>query len=119
MIKGSRNKKTKQSTLQLGVELSGEVSKEVGGVKGTIKAGMEESIFITFDDHNRVVDVGLAFEAKASAALAAGVETGNSSVPKVNGSSKADAGFGYTLGINSGWTFTEGSLAPVLERINW
>jgi hypothetical protein len=119
MIKGSKNRKTKQSTLQLGVDLSKDFEKDMGGVKGTVKVGMEESIFLTFDEHNSLVDGGLAFEAKASATLSTSVETGNGTIPKVDGAGKAEAGFGYTLGVNSGWTFTEGALAPLLEKIKW
>ena len=117
MIKGSRNAKTRQSTLHLGAELGKEFERTVDGVKGTIKVGMEESFFITFDEHGSLVDGGLAFEAKATAAISSAATTGTEGIKKIEAIGKGDVGFGYTLGVASGWTFTEGPLATILAPL--
>lgn len=113
-IKGSRNAKTKQSTLQIGIELSKDFKKKIGNVEGTIKAGMEESIYITVDDQGSFVDAGLAFDLKAGASSSAGIKAGNGMTGK--GDSGTDGSiFGYTIGVNSGWTFKEGIVTGIID----
>jgi hypothetical protein len=118
IIKGSRNVKTKQSTLQIGAELSKDFKKGIGNINGTIKAGAEKTFFVTFDDHGNFVDAGLSFEAKAGASISAGVKTGMDQIKALDPTVKGDHTiFGYTLGVNSGWTFKDGSLNPVIDSI--
>lgn len=118
VVKGARHAKTRQSTLQIGAELSKDFEKKIGNEKGVVKVGMEESFFITFDEHGSFVDAGLAFEAKAGATLSTSVETAGKNIPKVDPSIKGEHTIlGYQLGVNSGWTFKDGALNGILDSI--
>ena len=89
-----KNFKTHQSTLSSGIGLTLELQEKAGPIKAGVKAGVSETVFITFDGNNGIADIGLKNEAKVSA-----------SAPGVG---KKDVSVGSTLGINSGWNFNEG-----------
>lgn len=93
---------SRESTMSIGISLGFEKGK--GIASGGISA--EESLYITFDGNNHVMDAGLKFDAnaEASAKFDSGqgyLSTGNKDLIK------AEAKFGYKIGINSGWTFTD------------
>jgi|GEM_PF-3058549 len=143
VLKGSKDADTKQYTLALGVELKGELGKEMGIVKGTVGVSAEETFYLTFDENNKLVDAGLAFEvglsAEAGLNLSKGqkdengalsraetmeeyqnaikklLKTGNDDIYHggVDQIQKLETSFGYTLGVNSGWTFNEGGLGTL------
>jgi tetratricopeptide (TPR) repeat protein len=93
---------SRESTMSLGISLGFEKGKGVASAG----IGAKEAIYITFDGDNHVMDAGLEFEAnaEASAKFDSGLEylsTGDVELVR------AEAKFGYKIGINSGWTFTD------------
>ncbi len=97
--------KAKQSTVSVGIGLKLELEAKVGPVKAGVSTNVGETFFITFDGNNNFSDGGLKFDAKASA----GVEGAAGGPIKVKKDfAKSETGVGYTLGINSGWNFSEG-----------
>jgi tetratricopeptide (TPR) repeat protein len=93
---------SRESTMSVGISLGFEKGK--GGIGGG--AGAEEAIYIAFDENNHVMDAGLKFSANAQASVRFDtgqkyLSTGNEEVIRAKGE------FGYKIGINSGWTFTE------------
>ncbi len=105
-----KNFKTKKSTFSVGIgaKIWG-VKKEFGPIKGSAGAGLSESLFITFDGNNKIVDAGLKFSATISGGLEAEAEA--RSVKATKEIYKDGTSIGYTahfIGINSGWDFNEG-----------
>jgi hypothetical protein len=93
---------SRESTMSVGISLGFEKGK--GGLSGGAGAG--EAIYIAFDEDNHVMDAGLKFSANAQASVRFDtgqkyLSTGNEKVIRAN------AEFGYKIGINSGWTFTD------------
>ncbi|MEO5942404.1 MAG: hypothetical protein ABIP30_15575 [Ferruginibacter sp.] len=106
-----KNFTTKQSTLSVGIGARLELGVSAGPVKAGVSAGVSETLFITFDGNNKVSDVGLKIEAKASA----GVEAGGSkqlaskkSIDIKKDLTKRETAVSTTFGINSGCNFNEG-----------
>jgi len=85
-----------QSTLSIGAGLTAQVG--AGSVNAGINA--DESIFISFNEGGRPCDVGL----KAEAGISANAGALNSS-----------AGAGYTVSMNSGWSFTHSGLTSSIS----
>lgn len=85
----------RNSTLAIG--LGAGVSIPGIGDQSSFEAGAKEQFFITFDGDNQPIDGGLIFETGAG-------------IPGVTGTSA-----GYTLGVNSGFSFDPGPLSGLLQ----
>lgn len=111
--------KTKQTTMSLGAGLQFEGSKEWGIFSADVSASATEAIYIVWDKDDKVTDVGLAVKAEASIKAEAKVELpggiGKDQLPQKE--IKIEGEFGYTLGVNSGWTFNDGSLSKIANTL--
>jgi len=106
LFRYEKNFKTKQSTLSVGIGAKiWEGKVEAGPIHGKAGAGLSESLFITFDGNNGIADAGLKFDASAGAKL--GGEAGTTVKGKTEIVDEKTS-VGYTVGINSGWNFSEG-----------
>jgi tetratricopeptide (TPR) repeat protein len=110
---------SKQSTLSIGAGLQFEVGRAFGIFSGEVGASAEQSFYIVFDGDNNISDVGLAMQVEVSAGAEASVDTpgdiGKQYLTKEILDQKAE--FGYTLGVNSGWTFNDGSISAIAKSI--
>ncbi len=64
----------------------------------SVEAGMKEQFYIKFDRDNQPIDLGMSWEAELD----------------IKGVNSPEIKAGYTVGVNSGWTFDEGPLKGVL-----
>ncbi len=110
-LKYEKNFKSKQSTFAVGIGVTFELSKNFGGgYEGSVSVNAGESVFVTLDGNNNFSDLGLSVSAKASV----GIEKSSSMavgeiVQQISSKSDvmgAEAGAGYTVGVNSGLNFT-------------
>jgi tetratricopeptide (TPR) repeat protein len=119
MLKYEKNFKTKQSTLSIGAGLQFEAGKAFGIFSGEVSASAEQSFYIVFDGDNNFSDAGLALQVEASVGAEAGIETpgeiGKEYLTKEIIDVKGE--FGYTLGVNSGWNFSDGTLNAIAKSI--
>jgi len=92
----SKNFVTGQSSLSIGAGITFEA-----GAKGiSASVGASEAIYMTFDRNGNFSDTGLKFSSSAD------ITGGNVSV---------SAGGGYTMGMNSGWSFTSNAAAATIH----
>jgi len=110
---------SKQSTISIGAGLQFQGGKAFGVFSGEVSASAEQSFYIVFDKDNNINDVGMGLKAEASVGSKASVETpggiGQEYLTKELLNQKVE--FGYTLGVNSGWTFNEGSISSIAKSI--
>jgi tetratricopeptide (TPR) repeat protein len=106
-----KNFKTHQSTVSVGIGLTLEAEVKAGPIKVGASASASESLFISFDGENKFSDGGLKFDAKASAGIEGDAGT---SIKGKQDILKEETGFGYKLGICSGWNFNEGPFKGML-----
>ncbi|HYH16382.1 MAG TPA: hypothetical protein VD794_14235, partial [Flavisolibacter sp.] len=118
-LKYEKNFKTKQSTISIGAGLQFEAGKAFGIFSGEVSASAEQSFYIVFDGENNFSDAGIALQVEVSAGAEAGIETpggiGKEYLTKEILDTKGE--FGYTLGINSGWTFNDGAISSIAKSI--
>jgi hypothetical protein len=118
---------TQQYTLSAGIGLDISRAIKVPGVEGKVEASINQSIYITFDGNNNMVDAGIKFGAGVSmgygfgGALPGGAGLDEDGVlTSIGGAGwskdggKVEDKIGYTISINSGFepniSFTESTL---------
>lgn len=110
---------SKQTTMSLGAGLQFEGSKEWGIFSGEVSANATQSFYIVWDKDDKIIDAGIAVKAEGSIKGEAKVELpggiGKDQLPQRE--IKVEGEFGYTLGVNSGWTFNDGSLSGIAKSI--
>jgi tetratricopeptide (TPR) repeat protein len=110
---------SKQSTISIGAGLQLEAGKAFGIFSGEVGASAEQSFYIVFDGDNNISDAGLALQVEVSAGAEAGIETpgdiGKEYLTKEILDQKVE--LGYTLGVNSGWTFNDGAISSIAKSI--
>lgn len=106
-----KNFKTKKSTLSVGIGLQLQLGQKMGPVNVKAGAGVNESLFITFDGNNKVEDFGVKIGAKAAAGI--GASAGNTVKVKKD-LAQEEVSVGATFGINSGCNFNEGPLKGMI-----
>jgi hypothetical protein len=107
---------TQQYTLSIGIGLDISRAIKVPGVEGKLEASINQSIFITFDGNNNMVDAGIKFGAGVSAGYGfggalpggAGLDEDGVLTPIGGAGWSKDGGkfedkIGYTISINSGF----------------
>lgn len=110
---------SKQTTMTLGAGLQFEGSKEWGIFSGDASASGTQSFYIVWDKDDKIIDAGLAVKAEVKISGEAKVELpggiGKDQLPQKE--IKIEGEFGYTLGVNSGWTFNDGSLSKIANAV--
>jgi tetratricopeptide (TPR) repeat protein len=110
---------SKQSTISIGAGLQFEAGKAFGIFSGEVGASAEQSFYIVFDGDNNISDAGLAMQVEVSVGAEAGIDTpgeiGKEYFTKEILDKKGE--FGYTLGVNSGWTFNDGAISSIAKSI--
>jgi tetratricopeptide (TPR) repeat protein len=111
--------KTKQSTMSIGAGLQFQVGKALGIFSGEVGVSAEQSLYIVFDGDNNISDAGLALKVEGSLGVEAGIDTPNGIGKELLTQEILDkkVEMGYTLGINSGWTFNEGSIRSIAQSM--
>jgi tetratricopeptide (TPR) repeat protein len=110
---------SKQSTITIGAGLQFQAGKEWGVFSGEVSGSASQSFYIVWDKDNKISDAGLALKAEGTLSAEAKVETpagiGQEYMQKEI--FNQEGGFGYTLGVNSGWTFNDGSLNALVKSL--
>ncbi|MGZ4068436.1 MAG: tetratricopeptide repeat protein [Bacteroidia bacterium] len=107
IFKYKKDFKTMQSTISIGAGLDFTARESIPGVKTSAGVSASESLFICFDGNNHITDAGLSIDIGGSAGVTAAT---GSSVQISKSIESISANAGYTIGINSGWTFNTGTL---------
>jgi len=110
---------SKQSTISIGAGLQFEAGKAFGIFSGEVGASAEQSFYIVFDGDNNISDAGLALQVEVSAGAEASIDTPNGIGKEYFTKEILDTKgeFGYTLGVNSGWTFNDGTISSIAKSI--
>ncbi|WP_127130539.1 tetratricopeptide repeat protein [Pseudoflavitalea rhizosphaerae] len=110
---------SKQTTMSLGAGLQFQGSKEWGIFSGEASGSATQSFYIVWDKDDKIIDAGIAVKAEGSIKGEAKVELpggiGKDQLPQKE--IKVEGEFGYTLGVNSGWTFADGSLSRIANAV--
>lgn len=110
-----------QSTMSISAGLQFEGSKEWGIFSGEVSAGTTQSFYITWDSDNNISDAGIAFNAEAGIKAGNNLETlgdvGKDYLQEFQKEIGHKAEIGYTMGINSGWTFNDGYLSAAVNSM--
>jgi tetratricopeptide (TPR) repeat protein len=110
---------SKQSTISIGAGLQLEAGKAFGIFSGELGASAEQSFYIVFDGDNNITDAGLAMQVEVSVGAEVGIDTpggvGKEYLSREILDSKGE--FGYTLGVNSGWTFNDGAISSIAKSL--
>lgn len=110
---------SKQTTMSLGAGLQFQGSKEWGIFSGDVSGSATQSFYIVWDKDDKIIDAGIAVKAEGSVKGEAKVELpggiGKDQLPQKE--IKVEGEFGYTLGVNSGWTFSDGSLSRIAKAV--
>ena len=110
---------SKQTTMSLGAGLQFQGSKEWGIFSGEVNGSATQSFYIVWDKDDKIIDAGIAVKAEGSIKGEAKVELpggiGKDQLPQKE--IKVEGEFGYTLGVNSGWTFADGSLSKIANAV--
>ncbi|MGN6417887.1 MAG: tetratricopeptide repeat protein [Pseudobacter sp.] len=110
---------SKQTTMSLGAGLQFEGSKEWGIFSGDVSASADQSFYIVWDKDDKIIDAGLAVKGEVKLTGEAKIELpggiGKDQLPQKE--IKVEGEFGYTLGVNSGWTFNDGSISKIASAV--
>ena len=121
IFKMSKDFSSGQSTMSISAGLQFEGSKEWGIFSGEVSAAATQSFYITWDKENNISDAGIAFNAEAGIKAGTKLETpgnvGKDYLQEFQKEIGHKAEFGYTMGINSGWTFNDGYLSGVVKSM--
>ena len=121
IFKMSKDFSSGQSTMSISAGLQFEGSKEWGIFSGEVSAAATQSFYITWDKENNISDAGIAFNAeagiKAGTKLVTPGNVGKDYLQEFQKEIGHKAEFGYTMGINSGWTFNDGYLSGVVKSM--
>jgi tetratricopeptide (TPR) repeat protein len=123
VFNAEKNFVTKQSTMTLGMGLQFLGGHEWGIFSGELSGSASQSFYIVWDKNNKISDAGMALKVEGGLSTEVKVETqvqtqyGMGQVNVKEEIFKQEAGFGYTLGIHSGWTFNDGSLKALVKSV--
>ena len=117
VFKVNKNFKTMQTTMSLGAGVQFQSGKDWGVFGGGVEAGADQSFYITWDGKNNLTDFGMAIKVSAEIKNKNTLPNDKLNTELIKDWQNATKGkleIGYTIGVNSGWTFND---APVLEGI--
>jgi Flp pilus assembly protein TadD len=106
--------KTHHTIIAIGPGMEGTIGEfeyENLGLKGSIDAAAKMQYFLAFDGGGNVVDQGLKWEGEMVLKETISPGIGEVTVANVN------IHGGWTLGVNTGWTFDEGTLFPAIGKV--
>ena len=117
VFKVNKNFKTMQTTMSLGAGVQFQQGRDWGVFGVGVEASADQSFYITWDGKNNLTDFGMAIKVSAEIKNKNTLPNEKLNTELIKDWQNANKGkieLGYTIGVNSGWTFSD---APVLEGI--